>query len=538
MLHGQYKKEQETKLKLQTEKVTRALGKRIFKHNVLANSLAPNEFDYYQYQFNPETNQRTQALSSLSNPEYYSGPYGLIGYFQIDQEHNFNNPGCPSVIKKTLTDDFLTADIPADLLERRKLTAELFNIVQKSQRLSEVMAQPELLLMQKFDAILDVPEYLIYYRIAEVNGERKLQGYVVNRLVYLDAYTKSVFNYIPFNTELKVELLSEQEQVHNFYLVSQDGEAKKVEPEQFGQRFQLPLTSGELHWPYTEFTVRYSAPKQPIPEASIYSFWALSVILLTLGLSCLGFYRLGVKQIKHAEQRLNFVSAVSHELKTPVTSIRMYAEMLASGQVLSEQHQQEYYQFIAGESERLTRLIDNVLQLAKLNQPQQIVQPEYLPLTVVEDIVQSKLSSVLTEHGFTASFNYQDLDTNKLELYSDPDVLSQAVINIVDNSIKFFNKAMIDDQERQQIDFNFSIIKQEEAMLRLKIRDHGIGVSTKQLDKLFDLFYRGGDELTRSTQGTGIGLALVKELITAQGGKIAAKQEQPGLSIDIYFNFR
>lgn len=538
LLHGQYKKEQETKLKLQTEKVTRAIGKRIFKHNVLANSIAPNEFDYYQYQFNPETDQRTQALSSLSNPEYYNGPYGLIGYFQIDQALNFNNPGCPSVIRQTLSHDFLTANISAELLERRKLTAKLFNIVQQSQQLSEIMAQAELSLIQKFDAILDVPNYLIYYRVVDVNGERKLQGYVVNRLVYLDRYIKSVFNYIPFNTPLKAELISAQEQVHNLYLVTTDGKAKKLAPEQLGEDFKFELTSGQLHWPYAGFTIRYSAPSLPIPEASVHSFWALSVILLTLGLSCLGFYRLGVKQIKHAEQRLNFVSSVSHELKTPVTSIRMYAEMLASGQVLSEQHQQDYFQFIASESERLTRLVDNVLQLAKLSQPQQIVQPEYLPLTVVEDIVQSKLSSVLNEHSFTATFNYQQINAKQVELYTDPDVLSQAVINIVDNSIKFFNKSQINEQQRQKIDFNFSFVNQNEELLLLSIRDHGAGVSAKQLDKLFELFYRGGDELTRATQGTGIGLALVKELIIAQGGKIAAKSEQPGLAIELYFKYR
>lgn len=259
---------------------------------------------------------------------------------------------------------------------------------------------------------------------------------------------------------------------------------------------------------------------------------------IAVGLGCFGFYRLGVKQLKLAEQRLNFVSSVSHELKTPVTSIRMYSEMLSAGQVLSTEHQAEYFQFITSESERLTRLIDNILQLAKLNQPHQSVKPEYIALETIVDIVKSKVSSILVEHDFQINFQF-DLDQSKsLSLYTDVDVLSQSVINIMDNAVKFFDKNKIQDPKRQVVDFVFSIDKRERNMIKMSIRDHGVGITAEQENKLFELFYRGGNELTRSTQGTGIGLALVKELVHAQEGKIEAQRMSPGLAINIYMKYK
>ena len=120
------------------------------------------------------------------------------------------------------------------------------------------------------------------------------------------------------------------------------------------------------------------------------------------------------------EMRRDFVANVSHELKTPLTSIQMYSQMLKEGTIISETHQQKYFEFIYSESERLTRLINNILQLSTLNHQQQGAQPEYTQLTILQDIIRSKISSMIDKNSFQQKEQGRDLVSNKV--MPDPDV--------------------------------------------------------------------------------------------------------------------
>jgi len=247
-------------------------------------------------------------------------------------------------------------------------------------------------------------------------------------------------------------------------------------------------------------------------------------IILTGGFIIL--YLLGIKQIILARQQQNFVSAVSHELKTPLTSIRMYSEILREGWA-TEEKKSQYYNYIYDESERLTRLINNILQLARMTRNELPVNLETYTLSQLNDIVFSKISSQ-TEHAHFQLFLTcpEELKENKLKL--DIDYFIQIIINLVDNAIKFSYKS-----EKKQVDIQFSMTKNK---VTLSIRDYGPGISEEQLQKIFKLFYRTENELTRETVGTGIGLSLVQQLVNSIADKITVVNKYPGIEFKIIFN--
>lgn len=540
LIHGQFEKELITGLEHQTDRVTASINKRLLKRNLLANSIAVENFDYYVHKFNPVTQELTKILSPISDPELYAKRAGLIGYFQIDEAGHFSTPAYPTPLLGSVPNNFLADELQSDVLQRRKLLVDLYHVVQNSDKTKQLLSQNKITFSERFDVITDVANSFIFYRIISVNGANKVQGFVIDQQEYLEHYIPQVLDLYQFSTEIQVSLTEPTTRVLARYLKSTTGQVTQLPLsfEPFDSSESVSLGVGELNWPFRDYLVYYSATNIALTSEGQVSILLMLIMIGALGAGCFGFYRLGVKQLNLAEQRLNFVSSVSHELKTPVTSIRMYAEMLSAGQVLSAEHQTEYFQFITSESERLTRLIDNILQLAKLNQPHQSVKPEYIPLETIVDIIKSKVSSILVEHDFRINIVFDLEAPEQVKLYSDTDVLSQAVINIMDNAVKFFDKGKVQDSSRQVVDFIFSLDKRNPSLLKLSIRDYGLGITTEQQHKLFELFYRGGSELTRSTQGTGIGLALVRELLLAQEGAIEAQRMSPGLAINIYLKYK
>lgn len=118
--------------------------------------------------------------------------------------------------------------------------------------------------------------------------------------------------------------------------------------------------------------------------------------------------------------------------------------------------------------------------------------------------------------------------------FVEKDAFSQVIINITDNAIKFFDQQQINAPNRQKIDFIFRQHPKHKQLIEIEIRDYGEGVTQDQESKIFELFYRGGDELTRTTQGTG--LALVNELVLAQQGDIKVQRRAPGLAMLLTFH--
>lgn len=250
--------------------------------------------------------------------------------------------------------------------------------------------------------------------------------------------------------------------------------------------------------------------------------WILQLTLMLLVVAALGIaalWRMVSVVVQFAERRSNFVAAVSHELKTPLTAIRMYSEMLRDGYVLNEEKRAEYYETMAAESERLSRLIQNVLELSNLEHNRQATGGE--PAVGAVRPVLEEAIRVLDRHardkGFTIELDApDDLPTVRFER----DGLLQVLINLVDNAIKFSTgteKKIVVVQARAH-----------GSGIALRIRDHGPGVPQRQLKRIFQPFFRGERELTRKTKGTGIGLALVKGIVERMGGEVTARNHPGG----------
>jgi signal transduction histidine kinase len=227
-----------------------------------------------------------------------------------------------------------------------------------------------------------------------------------------------------------------------------------------------------------------------------------------------------------AERRNNFVAAVSHELKTPLTAIRMYAEMLRDGIVPSEPKRQEYYGTITSESERLSRLINNVLEFSRLEKgtrQMNLVAGSLGP--VVEE-----MADLLRPHAEREGFTLQvESDPDLPPVRYDRDALLQVLFNLVDNAIKYAR-----DAPERLITLE---CRRRDGGVAVLVRDRGPGVAPRHLTRLFEPFFRGETELTRRTKGTGIGLALVKGLVERMDAGISGRNAEGG-GFEVSIDFR
>jgi two-component system, OmpR family, phosphate regulon sensor histidine kinase PhoR len=261
------------------------------------------------------------------------------------------------------------------------------------------------------------------------------------------------------------------------------------------------------------------------PGGKVVGWLAVIIVLVLCGGTWL-MYRLGLRQLALVNQQQDFVSAVSHELKTPLTSIRMYGEMLKQGWV-DENKKKTYYEFIFDESERLTRLINNVLQLARMTRNDFEINPKTVKIGELLDIVRSKISTQIERAGFALHMHSEEA-VRAVSIEVDIDIFTQIIINLVDNALKFSAKATT-----RAIDIDARL--QDRSTAVFSVRDYGPGIPKNQMTKIFRLFYRSGNELTRETAGTGIGLALVRQLSQAMRGQVDVLNREPGAEFRLVF---
>ncbi|HYE06125.1 MAG TPA: HAMP domain-containing sensor histidine kinase [Planctomycetota bacterium] len=240
--------------------------------------------------------------------------------------------------------------------------------------------------------------------------------------------------------------------------------------------------------------------------------WALALaVVAVVAVGGAAIARAATAAVGFAQRRNDFVSAVTHELKTPLTAIRLYGEMLRDGMVADDAARQKYYGTIAAESERLSRLIANVLELARLEKGDRPMAWHVgSPAEVLAEAAQ-----VCAPHARGAGFAIEvRADPGLPAVRYDRDALTQVVINLVDNALKFARAA----DERTVVLEAFAA----DGGVRIRVADRGPGVPDAHLARIFQPFFRGERELTRTTTGTGIGLSLVKGLIERMGGAVSA----------------
>jgi signal transduction histidine kinase len=218
------------------------------------------------------------------------------------------------------------------------------------------------------------------------------------------------------------------------------------------------------------------------------------------------------RELELARMKSDFVSTISHEFKSPLTSIRQLAEMLQSGRVPSEERRQKYYDVLLEQSERLSLLTENVLNFAKMEEGRkEFIFEETDIKSLLEDLV-SSIQERVRHAGFDIRL---DVENSLPSIKADRDAIMQAVNNLIDNAIKYSGK-----MKRIEVK-----AYKEDQYLAVTVKDFGIGIQKEDRDKIFDRFYRGGDELTRTVKGSGLGLTLVKKIVEAHHGSVQIKSE-------------
>ena len=232
----------------------------------------------------------------------------------------------------------------------------------------------------------------------------------------------------------------------------------------------------------------------------------ITVVLITVALGLMSLGHGIAQQVQLSRKKDDFISAVSHELRTPLTSIRMYAEMLEKGWVKTNDKRLHYYKNVRQESERLSRLIENVLDFARIQRGKKKYSFE---AGDINDCIQHTID-MIQPHATQQGFSIQADLTQQASLVFDPDAVTQIVINLLDNAIKYA-------QQSEDKTIHVRSACQDDYCL-IEVEDHGPGIAHPQRKKIFDPFYRAEAESTRETTGTGLGLALVKRLAEAHNG--------------------
>lgn len=369
--------------------------------------------------------------------------------------------------------------------------------------------------------------HFVLYRKVWRNGLRYIQGMLIKPDFFVDSVIGQAFYKTSVSNASNLTIAYQGNVLSTLQNKSPNQTSSNTQVLKDSQNLQgTLLLQKKLSTTLGQIELIFSVNNLPAGPGGIVINWLSIILLLIL---CGGFfilYLLGLKQITLARQQQDFVSAVSHELKTPLTSIRMYGEMLREGWN-TEEKRKVYYDYIYDESERLTRLINNVLQLAKMTRNELPVDLKSYNVAELIDTVHSKINSQIERTNFKLNISCDESIEEKL-INVDIDYFVQIIINLVDNAIKFSAKS-----EKQQIDIECQILRSNK--LQFNIRDYGPGVNKDQMRKIFHLFYRTENELTRETVGTGIGLSLVKQLVKSMQGKIDVVSKDPGVEFQITF---
>jgi signal transduction histidine kinase len=350
-------------------------------------------------------------------------------------------------------------------------------------------------------------------------------------IVFVDPSEQSIFGYLimPFN----------QDYLRNSFL-----------PKKLAEKFGTPDQSGMNVWlrdwtnneiiASSDSTLTYNREKiqfeQNFPD--FFDYWKIEVSftdastvaasnssllknLLVLGaamillLGALVFMFISAqKERALAERQADFLANVTHELKTPLSVMQAAGENLADGRVKDQDRLKSYGSHIYSEAVRLRKMIEKLLDVAKANAGQSLIEPKPVD-------IRQRLLSYLDEHrnyiqnkGFTVDTS---ITSDEAIVMMDPNSFDTILSNLVENAVKYSNEEKYLSVSLQQ--------NHSSKEIELRVEDHGIGMSKKNMSNIFDKFFRAEDTLTAKTKGHGLGLSIVKNLVELNGGSISVESE-------------
>jgi len=266
---------------------------------------------------------------------------------------------------------------------------------------------------------------------------------------------------------------------------------------------------------------------QSIPEivsASTRPQMALMVVLaVAMSLGVFLVAGAAAREVRVAELKSNFVASVSHDLKTPLALIQLFAETLELGRVRTPERAQEYYGIINGEAKKLTRLIENILDFSRMEAGLRPYRMEPADLGEVVTRVLSRMETQFSQGHFVVQ---TDIALSLPRVLADEGATEQAIENLLANAIKYSGEA-------RRIEVR---AERHGGHVEISVTDHGIGISRREQSRIFRKFYRVQRELGGGPQGTGLGLAIVDHTMRGHGGFVRVSSEpQQGSTFTLHF---
>lgn len=305
----------------------------------------------------------------------------------------------------------------------------------------------------------------------------------------------------------------------SFALLDSNGAPVALTKEGFSADWSRPFVASEVgqilpRWEVAAYLLNPSAMSESARTVRL-TLWLIVLVLLgAVGVGCLLILKSVNYEMRLATQKTDFVSNVSHELKTPLTSIRMFSELLAGSREYDPDQTRKYSEVISKESARLTRLINRLLDFSRLDRGEMKLKTERIdPGQLAEETVEMYRAGVETE-GWEIDVDIQ----SGIEMEGDRDALSQVLLNLLSNAEKYAA-----DGGGVLVE-----VKEDTNSIWLAVNDRGPGIPRAHQRNIFDKFYRVDDSIDSGIEGSGIGLALCQQIVGKMGGTIRYQKRDGG----------
>ena len=299
----------------------------------------------------------------------------------------------------------------------------------------------------------------------------------------------------------------------------------------FHAAWKRPFVATEIgetlpHWEVAVYLLNPAKLTQSAHTLKLTLGLLIVLLLLAIGIGSWLIVADLNRQLTLARQKTDFVSNVSHELKTPLTSIRMFSELLAEGRVTDRAKQRSYLGIITAETARLTRLINNVLDFARIERGEEKYNFQQCDLVSVVRETADSYRPRLEASGFQFACELPD---SPIFVNGDRDALAQVVVNLLSNAEKYS-----DSRTEITLAMDPAVAQGELTSpgtlprVKVKVLDRGLGVPKGCEEKIFEQFYRAHDSLSNGIQGSGLGLTLARQIARAHGGDVTYEPRDGG----------
>ena len=298
--------------------------------------------------------------------------------------------------------------------------------------------------------------------------------------------------------------------------------------ETFQTNWKRPFVATELgeslpHWEIAVYLLNPAKLTQSAQTLKLTLGLLIGILVLAIGVGSWLIVADLNRQLTLARQKTDFVSNVSHELKTPLTSIRMFSELLAEGRVNDAGKQRSYLNIITAETARLTRLINNVLDFSRMERGEKKYNIQKCDLVALAREITETYRPHLESSGFDFTCK---LSEAPIQVMGDCDALAQIIVNLLSNAEKYSG-------EKKEIALEIEQRNEPLPYAEVRVSDRGLGVPKGSEEKIFEQFYRAHDSLSSGIQGSGLGLTLARQIARAHGGDVVYEPRKEGGSIFI-----